>query len=219
MPRKIHAEIPLSFFEYQASYSEPLLDVARLGSEVLQAVFRALRRFGASLENVTPKPNPANLSEVGATFSLFGGRLSFTVRLGSVALVLNNPNWSEEGTITEIVRSGVGAVLSSSGVTLETQRASLVMHVKPVSGSIKDLVLGLSRPTAKDLIGEEVQAYGMAVHKEASTWVVDRSVLLAEALFVRIDEFGSPTPSFEELASRLRADEVKLLELLGLEID
>src|SRR5713101_7853753 len=113
MPEKIHADIPLSFFEYHATFQEPLFDVPRFVSDVVKAVFREFRRLDIALENVTPKPNPPNLGEVAVTFALFGGRVTFTVRLGSIALVVQNPNWSEEPLIADVVRTGVAAVLDS----------------------------------------------------------------------------------------------------------
>ena len=219
MPGKpTHADIPLSYFEYHATYQEPLFDLLRFHSVVPQAVFRAFKSFNVSLENVSYKQNPLNLSEVASTFTLFGGRFVFTSRLNSASLGVSNPNWSEVELVTKVVKAGMAAIVDG-GVRLEKQRATIGMHLKPVSGSLKDFVSELARPIAKELLGDDVRTYGVSVYRRDSTWVIDASVLDATALFVRIDHSHAADVAFEQIASKLRTDEVRLLELLKLEVD
>ncbi len=219
MPEKIHADVPLSFFEYRAIHQEPIFDLQGFSSEVLRSVFGAFRSFNVSLENVSYKQNPLNFGEVGTTFVLFGGKLAFTVGLGSTVMAVHNPNWSELGLITSVAKAGMAAVLSGGSVRLERQRATLGIHLKPASGSMKDLVSTLAQPTVTDFIGSDVRGYGISVYREDSVWVVDASVSYPDALFVRIDRILAPNVPFEEIASKLMNDELRLLELLRLEVE
>jgi len=215
---RTHADIPQSFFEYYAGYQEPILDLLRFYSQLPHAVYQAFRGFNLSLENIAHKQNPLNLGEVASTFVLFGGRFVFTIKLNSASLVVNNPNWSEIELVTGVVRAGMAAI-SGSDVRLDKQRATIAMHLKPVSGSIKQFVSGLAQPTAKELLSDDVRAYGVSAYRQDSTWVIDASVLDPQALFVRIDNLHGPSVTFEKIASKLRTDETRLLELLQLEVD
>ncbi len=215
---RTHADIPGSFFEYYAAYQEPLLDLHRFYSQVPQVVFRGLREFNLTLENVSHKQNPPNLGEVASMFALFGGRAVFTTRLNSASLWVTNPNWSELELFTRVIKAAMAAILGI-GVRLEKQRATIGVHLKPLSGSLKQFVSGLARPTAKELLTDDVRTFGVSVYREDSTWVVDASVLDPQALFVRVDNLHDPSVAFEEIASKLKADEIRLLELLQLEVD
>jgi hypothetical protein len=219
MSEKTHAGIPLSFFEYRATYQEPFFAFHKLYQDVCQTVFRSLRPWNISLEAVSLKLNPVNFGEVQASFTLFGGRLAFNVGLGASVLVVKDPNWSEAELITNIAKAGMNAVISSTGVTVEKQKASIAMHVKPDLGSAKDFVLGFARVGASELLGSSFKAYGISVYKDDTTWVVDASASYTDALFIRIDHVSGAEANFEKIASKLRDDESKILDLLRLEVD
>src|ERR1700734_619040 len=175
MSEKTHADIPLSFFEYRAIYQDPVFNIQKMYWDVSQAVFRAFRPWNISLENVSYKVNPTNYSEVSSTFTLLGGRVAFTISLGQTVLVVKDPNWSEAEFIMTLLKAGMAAVSGASGVTIEKQRASVLMHVRPVSGAIKDFVLGFGKFGRSELLGEDVRSYGISVYREESNWVVDAS--------------------------------------------
>lgn len=219
MPNTTHAEIPLSFFEHRAVYEQPLLQAQRLYSEVSEAVFRAFRNWNVTLENVSYRQNPTNLAEVSVTFVLLGGRLAFTVGLASVSLLMKDPSWSETELVTSIAKAGVGAVVESAAVTLGQQRSTIAMHLKPVSGQVKDFVSALIRPSEAALTGDDVRAYGFSVYRQDSSWVVDTSASYPDALFVRIDRTSAPNVPFEQIASTLQQEEITLLGLLHLDVD
>lgn len=220
MPKKTHADIPLgsSFFEYRATYKQPVFD-QDFNRRCSGALFHALRNWNVSLQSIYHRQNPTNWAEIGTTFTLFGGRMAFTVGLGSTVFSMKDPSWSEEELVTNVVKAGMPAVLSSGDIALENQSATIAMHVKPISGSIREYVSGLAVPAVPELSGSDVRAYGFSVYRHDSSWVVDASALYPEALFLRIDQFLGPTVSFEEIASKLRNDETRLLDLLNLEVD
>ena len=214
-----HAATPLSFFEHRAIYREPMLQVPNLYSNVSQAVFKAFHEWNVQLEHVSYKQNPVNLGEISVTFALLAGRIDFTVGLGASHLLVRDPNWSEVDLVTRIAKAGIRAAVDSAGVTVTQQRSTIAMHLKPVSGQIKEFVTGLMRPTEGLLTGEDVLGYGFSLYKQDSSWVVDTSAVYPEALFVRIQRLSGAGASFEQIAATLREDETSLFGLLRLDVD
>ena len=219
MSEMTHAAIPQSFFEYRAAYRDPVFPVPKLYSEVTEAVLSAFRPWNVTLENVAYRQNPANLGEVSVTFSLLAGRITFTVGLGSMSVIVSNPTWSESDLITNVLRAGLSGIVGAASLAVGEQRATLAMHVKPAEGSIKELVTALAKPTQGALMGGDVRGYGFSVYRQQSSWVVDTSALHRDALFVRIEHVVGPEVSLEEIAARLRADEIALLNLMNLQVD
>ena len=217
MSETIHADIPLSFFEYRVLFREPMM-YRKLYSEVSSDVYRALREWNVGLENVTHKLAYANPSELSVSFALFGGRVGLTVGLGYASLLVRDPNWSETKLVESIAKAGVDAVVASGDVAVGQQRASIVMHLKPASGPIKDIVARLIRPADSLTSGGDVRAYGFSMYRGDATWVVDASVLYPEALFVRIEDALPADTPFEQVAARLYKEEQDLLGLLRLEV-
>jgi hypothetical protein len=215
----IPAEVPLSFIEYKVFYREPLIHAAKLYSEVTPAVFHAMHPWHISLENVSYRQNAANLGEVAVTFLLLGGRVALTITLGFASVLVRDPNWSEAQLLTDIVRAGNGALFGSrNGLVSANQRVSVAMHVKPLTGQIKDLLARIVHPSQGVLTDSDVTAYGFSVYREDCSWLVDKSVLYSDALFVRVERVTGATIPIEEIASTLRKDEMILMDLLNLDI-
>jgi hypothetical protein len=219
MSETTRAEVPLSFFEYKVSYEEPLIHAQKLYTEVTPAVFHALRNWNVALENVSARQNPTTFGEVAVTFSLLGGRVVWTVTLGFASVVVRDPDWSEAELLADIVKAGTGAVFACAGLVAALQRATIAMHVKPVSGRIKDFVTNIVRlPTQGTLTDGNIKAYGFSVYRQDSSWVVDTSASYSDALFMRIEHVMGAQVPFDEIASVLRRDETTLLDLLHLDI-
>ena len=213
-----HADVQLSFFEYRAAYREPMSSTQTLYTEMPQIVLRALKEWNVGLENVAYRQNATNLGEVSVTFGLFGGRIGFTVGLGSASLVVKDPNWSETELVARICKAGLTAVVESGDVVIAQQRATITMHLRPRLGQIRDFVARVIRPSDGVLTGPDIKAYGFSVYREDCSWVVDASVLYPSALFIRIERGVAPSVPFAEIANLLRKEETDLLGLLGLEV-
>jgi len=219
MPQKTHADIPGSFLEYVANYREPAFGPLKLHEEIFKSALLAFRPWNVSLQNVVSNQSPRNFSEIWTSFALLGGRLAFSIGLGTCRVFVTNPDWSEVSTLIQIASAGLGALKSAGGIEIETQRASIGMHLKPAGGSIKKFVLEFAKPAAATLLAEDVQAVGISIYRQDSTWVVDKSVVYPEALFVKIDRSFRPAVGLDEIARVLKQEEDELLGMLNLEID
>jgi hypothetical protein len=219
MPEKIHADVALSFFEYRVFYRDAFLDFTKLYKDVVGGVFRSLGEWNVSLDNVIIKQNPNNLGEVSISFVLPGNRIVFAVGLGASQLLVTNPYWDEAEAIIKIGRAAISAVQGAAGIEISKQRASILMHLRPASGSIKDPVSSLVRLDPRSLPGTEIKAYGISVYKEDCTWLVDASASYPDALFVKIERTFGPSVRLEEIALQLKEDEKTILGLLKLEVD
>lgn len=219
MPERIHAEVLSSFLEYRADYREPILDLLKFHGQIAPSVFHALREWNVTLESVSLKQDPANLNEVSAAFALLGGRVSLRVGLGTTGLHASNPNWSEATLLCRIAQAGVESVIKAGAVIIQQQHATVGMHIRPLSGALRDVVSKAVGLHAPELQGGDVRAYGVSVYRTDSAWVVDASALNPEALFIRIDRLDRSGASIEDIAAHLRKDESAVLDLLQLRAD
>lgn len=219
-PQKSKAEVLLSFLEYRSFYREPMFEAWDRQGEVALAVFRAFREWNVTLENVyAPRQNPSDTGDIQMSVDLFSKRFTFTIGLGAASLFVNNPTWAEAELIKSVARSGVQAVRESSGAIIEKQQASLAMHLKPGDRSLRELTSEFLRLDDSHMVGDNIRAYGFAVYREDSSWVVDTSGLFPEALFVRMNRIVGAEVTFDELLSKSREDQERLLEVLGLSLD
>lgn len=218
MAEKIVAHVQAPFFLYRLLFKTPLFDLEKLDDVAAKAAFTAFRQWNISLENITFKDDAKNLAEEATDFALFGGRVNFSIAPGGCALAVRNPNWSEADLIAKVAAAGTDAVLKAIREEADKQFGSILMHLTPSSGTIGDLTAKFINFDAKALVGPP-QCYGFSVHRDDMLWVVDRSALFQNSLFVRIDRWFPAEESFEQMAMQLRGDEDKLLELLGLEVE
>jgi hypothetical protein len=218
MPEKQKAQVLQAFFECRMTYRQPVFDLRTLHSELAPALYQALRKWNVGLENVTWKQSPLNASEIQVVLSLMSGRVAFSVGLGQATLFVSNPNWSEAPLILEIGEAGFCALVDGKKINVDKWQASVWMHLATADQSGKAVVSKFIRDAGKDTSDDPVIAYGFSVYRRDSSWVVDKSVLYPDALFVRINStFGSDT-TLPEIADWLRKEEESVLDSLGLEV-
>src|SRR6266571_1528309 len=109
MAERTPAEIRLSLVEYRAIFEEPIFLPFERPTLIADALYRFFRQWYVSLENISWKTLPANANEVQLTCDLFNKRMTFTVMLGVVSLLVTNPNWSEVELVAGIARAGMSA--------------------------------------------------------------------------------------------------------------
>ncbi len=217
MSEKIHADVLSSFLDFRAVYQDPIFDFLRLYGQISQSVYRAFRGWNVTLDNISSKQNPANFGDISTTFSFPGGRIAFSVGLGACSLGVANPDWSEANMVAKIAEAGISALRQVAEVTIGQHKGSIGIHVKPSTGSIKDVVSNLFTLRVDEL-GSNVRAYGLSIYREGSSWVVDASVVYQDALFIRIDRTWGPGVALDQAASQLNADEARVLDVLRLEV-
>ncbi|HWN98005.1 MAG TPA: hypothetical protein VNS63_01910, partial [Blastocatellia bacterium] len=182
-------------------------------------LFQAFREWGVSLENVSGVRAPENASEIGLAFDLLNGKASFKAGLGAATLLVTNVGWNDENQVTDIARAGIDTLQKAAGVHIEKQFLTLAIHVSSHARSLLDLTAPFIKLDAFPRAIESARAYGFGVYRDDGYWIVDRSALYTNALFVRINREFEPDVSFEQLAEALRSEELGVLDLLGLRIN
>jgi hypothetical protein len=212
-----NVDLLYSFFEYQASYREPIFS-SLLKTDSITTLYRAFSEWNLNLNNVTFNPNPTNASEFRTTIELLNRKYVFTTTLGGASLSVTNPSWEEAEQIIKIMRAGVEAVKDSTGAEIIEQAIQLSMHLKSKEKSVKDLTSGLLATDLMSAFPQEAHACGFSIYAGDSTWIVDLSALEKEALFVRLYRTFGSAVSFEEIALAVNKDQEKILETLRLKI-
>lgn len=219
MAERTLAEIPLSLVEYRATFQEPIFVAFERPTLIADALYRSFREWNITFENISWKALPINANDVQIVCDLFNKRMTFTVMLGVVSLLVTNPNWSEVGLVGAVVRAGMGAVqASTSGVTKE-QGVTLAMHLRPQGKSIQDVTTRFRAISSGPGIDAGLRGYGFSVYGHDISWLVDLSAIYPEALFVRTSRVFGPSVSFEDIAVSLKKDEDEILEILQLRVD
>lgn len=219
MSEKTRAHVPQSFLEYQAVYREPVFDLNRFYSQISSSMFHAFQEWNLKLENISSKLNPANASEISIVAALLKGRVNFQVGLGSASLLVNAPNWQEAALIIKMANAGIYSMKNAIGIEINSQRASIAMHIQSESAPIRDRLSDVLRLDLIPLLGVGDRGYGLSIYKDDVTWLIDVSAHFPEALFVKIDRtFDAKTP-LQQIAEQLSQDEAKLFDLLRLEVD
>ncbi len=186
MAERIPAEVRFASMESRAIYRKPILQLWNRNGEIAQAVFRALREWNISLDQVSETQFAANLGQLETTFQLLQGRFIFRFGLGASGLTVWNPVWSETDVIGKIYSAGVEAVRTSVPTEFDHHELTLDMHVAPAGRTVVELTEVFVPSVLQKCVGNDPRGYGFILHKSEGLWHLDSSAAFADSLFVRI---------------------------------
>lgn len=204
--------------DYRVFYKEPVFDLWDRRGAVAQTLFRAFRQWNVGAENINRSPNPADSGESLVSVELLNKRVLFSVGLTSAGAVVTRPAWDEQAQLLAIASAGIEAVRSILTVSMSRQVVSLAMHLQPQGRTILDITSNFVRPIAAFAGQDTPTAFGFSVYSENAAWVVDRSALFSNTLFIRLTRSFPADQTLAEVANTLRKDEEKTLGILGLRI-
>jgi hypothetical protein len=218
MPDKTPAEIRLSSLSCRAAYARALIAEWENKGRFVQAVYDALHGWNPSLANVTLTPFAVNLAQTQVVIQLLQGRFAVQIGLEAISLDVWNPGWNEFDTVTAIVTRVVEAMHASCGVEIAKQGVTLELHVSPKGKELADLTSPFVPSLLSAVAKENFEAFGFSLHRNDVLWRIDLSAQFPKSLYLGIYRaFGSATP-LDEIGAAVRADEVALLDLLGLSV-
>lgn len=219
MAEKTPAEISLCVFEYRSTFQDPIFAAFERPAIIADALYRSFREWNVTFENISWKALPVNANDLQIVCELFNRRVTFTVMLGVVNVLVTNPNWSEVALIEALVRSGMDAVqASTNGITRE-QGVTLALHLKPQGKSTGEVTARFRAIPSGPGIDKDTKAFAFSVYGRDITWLVDLSAIYPGAVFVRTSRVFGPSIPFEEIARSLKKDEDDILEILELRVD
>ena len=121
MAEKTLAETPLCVFEYRATFQDPIFAAFERPAIIADALYRSFREWNVTFENISWKALPVNASDLQIVCDLFNKKVTFTVMLGVVSVLVTNPSGSEAALIEAIVRSGMSAVQAGTNASQKSK--------------------------------------------------------------------------------------------------
>lgn len=219
MPEELTtADIPQAFFEYQANFKEPITPLwygARQG-EVINAIHRALSPWRVDLADITWSQSARNLREAQLTFSVPSLFAAIHVGIGGLTMNALNPDWSRAPLLIPLFQAGLDAFKASTGQEIESQQTTLGFHVRPGPRPFREVLSEFV--DAKALGSGDAKMFGVSVYYSDYSFVIDGSAIFPESVFIQLRRLFSGLARFEEMATKLREDEVRALQRLGLKL-
>ena len=214
MGEKTLAETLLGVFEYRATFQDPIFAAFERPAIIAGALYHSFREWNVTFENISWKALPVNANDLQIVCELFNKRVTFTVMLGVVSVLVTNPSWSEAALIEAIVRSGMSAVQTGANGITKEQGATLALHLKPQGKSTEEVTARFRAIPSGPGIDKDLKAFGFSVYGRDITWLVDLSAIYPGSLFVRTSRVFGPSIPFEEIARSVKKDEDDILEIL-----
>jgi hypothetical protein len=205
---------PISSFEVEMEYVDPIIKLWVDPSNALQAIFAALKPWNIRIDDVELL-TVGKASERGPKFKLPQKQSSFFFGPGSCKFTRDNTNWSIAEETIQILGAALSAFVEHAGAVIANYKTAIVLHIQPKTSVPFMQLLGPLIP--HQLSGlERDAASAMAIvvkwHKRRMT--IDNSAHVANGIFLRFErEFGGDT-SFEEIAMQLKADEDQVFNVL-----
>jgi len=205
--------IPESYFEYRADFSEPIFEVWTVPNPLVYSLFSTLKRWNVGLGDVAWNKDPSSYKDVQLTFNVPKMNAIVRVGLDAATFIAVNPDWSKAPALVELFEAAMSGIQQTARVEVASQEIALGMHVTPGERKFGD---AMAKLVNTELLGS-AQTYGISAYREDSSLVIDKSVKYEGGIFVRLHRKFPATTAFTEVAMALYKDEVKALELLGVQ--
>jgi hypothetical protein len=214
MPEKV--TIPISFFEYTAEFSRPILAALMDRAVIVQAIFDALKPWNADIDNIEPittgKP-----SEQGVNFKLPEKKVKFFFGAGSCRFTKDDADWAAAEEMITILTSALGALKSTSGAEISLQKTAIVLHLQPRNVTFLEILKPFLSPAIQALDGSALKTGASIVKWERRRIVLDGSAALANAVFLKFEREFDGGADFEKIALQLKEDEDAIFKMLDVE--
>lgn len=208
------ADIPTGFFEYRATFKEPIFAAWYEGKQALVGeLYKVLLPWGVDLEKVSWNATPRNLKEAQVTFSVPNPAVLVNVGIGGVTIIANNAEWSQASTLSALFQVVVDGVKKIGSTDLEAHQTVLGFHLKPGPTPFRDVMNKFI--DARALGKEDASMMGLGFYSADYSLIIDNSAVVPDGVFVKITRVFPAAMRFEEMAAILWKEEEGLLHRLG----
>jgi len=206
------ADIPVGFFEYRTTFTEPLF--WQEGKPIIvKEMYKVLLPWGVDLEKITWNANPRNMKEVQFTFAVPKPSVLVSVGTGGVTIIASNADWSQAPALSELFQAVVDGVKRIGSTELESHQTVLGFHLKPGPKPFRDVLNQFV--DAKALGQADASMLGVGFYSADHSVIIDNSAVVPAGVFVKITRVFPSATRFEEIASILWKEEQDLLHRLG----
>jgi len=207
------ADIPLGFFEYRATFKEPIF-AAWIGRvPLIDGLYKVLLPWGINLEKVTLTPNPRNLQEAQITFTVPNPPAILNIGIGGVLFSASNADWSQAPSYVSLFQTVLDHLKTSLPTEIEPQQAVIGFHVKPGPTPFREIMKRFIN--TEELGSGDTTMYGVGAYGTDYSLLMDASAAVPGGIFVKITRVFLPATHFEEMAAILWKDEESIVHRLG----
>jgi hypothetical protein len=204
--------IPESFLEHRLTFSSPWIDRWLIPNPFVGILFPSLRDSGVELTDFSFNKDASNVGETYLHIAIRKLNAAVKVGLDSVTFMAGNPDWEMAPALVEVFDSISTKISHFLDAKPVSQQMTLAFHVTP--GTV-DLHGRTANLVNVDVLGNAV-FYGISLHQELSSVVIDKSLRYVGAAFVGLQRTFDGGMTFSEIAPLIYEDEVKALNLLGI---
>ena len=168
------------------------------------------------MENISWNQAAKNLGEAQLTFGV--PSLLAAIQVGVAGLTMNvlNADWSRAPQFVSLLQTGVDTLKATIGQDLQSQQTTLGFHVRPGTKPFREI---LSQFVNAKLLGSEDAAmFGVSVYYRDFLFVIDRSAVFSDGVFIKLIRVFPAATRSEEMAGTIHKDEETVLHRLGFKL-
>jgi hypothetical protein len=206
---------PMSFFEALIEFERPnfnLLSLERV--VVVQSLFEAFSKWNIRVDDMevitTGKP-----SEQGIKFKIPAKLASFFFTASACRFTRDNTNWQTAEETIQILDAGLTTVIEAGKVKPATFKTIVALHIQPKNRPFMDILKKVAPHSMIALEQSEPQTLASVVKWPKLKITIDGSGQIANGIFIRYEHEFAATVSYQDMATKLMADENAIFSMLG----
>jgi hypothetical protein len=210
--------IPISFIEIVIEYDGPKLALCTDRGTLWQAIFDALKPWGAGIDDVEIRAS-GKLSEQGITIKIPGKRVAFFFGPASAKFTRDDIAWDLAEETFLILDAALSTLVRFGGVGIASKNIALSLHVQPRVQPFMHILKPFVAPELAALDSRPIQTMASVAKWDKRKVTIDGSGALANGVFLKLDREFTGTATWHEIAVQLKRDEEELFRILGVEED
>jgi len=168
------------------------------------------------LDNISWNQAAKNLGEAQLTFTVPSLLAAIQVGVGGLTMNVLNPDWSRAPQFISLFQTGVDTLKTTVGQEFQSQQTTLGFHVRPGTKPFRELLSQFVN--ARMLGSEDAAMFGVSVYYHDFLFVIDRSAVFPDGVFIKLVRVFSAATRAEEMAGTIHKDEETVLYRLGFKL-
>lgn len=206
------AEIPESYLEHRQNYLSAWVDRWTIPNPFIGTLFPLLRDWKVELTDFGFNREPGSVGDTYLQIAIRNLNAGIRIGLDHVTYFASNPDWEVAPQLVEVFDRVSCEMQKLVAQSPHFQQLTLAFHVTPGAVDLRDKTSALVN-TAK--LGNAF-FYGVSLHHERGTTVIDKSLRYDGAAYVRLQRNFDGAMKFAEIAPQIYEEETKVLDLLGI---
>lgn len=215
MLEKIKAETKFSNFEYSGWFVEPVFEPFRLYSS-LSSIYSGLKPLNVSALDVKYHGGASTPTDTLVSFQMAKKNYALNLSLAGFTFKADFVDWSQAPIITNIIETTLKALCESLKTGMASHQLQISMQLVIPGTSLREFTRSFT-PFLRRPSGDE-EFSGFTLHTKTGLFVVDKSVVHEDGIFVRVLRKFEGQSDMTQMAKVLFDEESWLAATLGIEI-